>query len=60
MKNIYIGEVEENASGEMVLNLPFDLISQMGWTEETLLEWEVAEDDKVLLKEVENGSNDNT
>ena len=58
--NIYSSEVQEDKDGDLVLVLPTDLINQMGWTEETLLEWETEEDGKVFLKEVEDGSNDNT
>lgn len=46
----YVETVTENETGELILPIPVDLLSQMGWTEETILEWEI-EDNKVYLRE---------
>ena len=50
MNNIYIETVEENAEGELILPIPVELLSQMGWDETATLEWEIMEG-KVYLKE---------
>lgn len=53
--NNWIVEVHEDPStGELILPIPTDLLSQMGWDEGTDLWWTV-EDGKVVLKENENG-----
>lgn len=39
-----------NEEGELILPIPVELLSQMGWDESTILEWVVTED-KVYLKE---------
>lgn len=48
MKQYTVETVEED--GELVLPIPVELLSQMGWSEETILEWEIS-DEKVLLRE---------
>ena len=53
--NYYIGEVVEQDDGELAIQIPIDMLNQMGWDEQTLLEWLIDEEDKVYLKEVENG-----
>ena len=40
----------ETVEGELILPLPVELLSQMGWDETTTLEWEIMEG-KVYLKE---------
>lgn len=50
MKETYVETVEENQEGELILPIPVELLSQMGWDESTILEWVVTED-KVYLKE---------
>jgi hypothetical protein len=50
MNNIYNETVEENAEGDLILPIPVELLSQMGWDETTTLEWEIMEG-KVYLKE---------
>jgi hypothetical protein len=48
----YVGEVVENDDGETCVELPVDMLNQMGWDEGTLLEWLLTEDDRtVILKE---------
>ena len=55
MKETYIETVEENAEGELILPIPVELLSQMGWDETTALEWEIMEG-KVYLKESDDTS----
>ena len=50
MNKTYIETVEENEEGELILPIPVELLSQMGWDETTTLEWEIMEG-KVYLKE---------
>lgn len=50
MNDTYIETVEENEEGELILPIPVELLSQMGWDETTTLEWEIMEG-KVYLKE---------
>ena len=43
--------VLEDSDGQLLLDLG-DIINQVGWTEETLLEWEIS-GESVILKEKE-------
>lgn len=55
MNDKYIGHVvEDEETGEMLLEFPVELLSQMGWEEGTLLEWMI-EEEQIVLKEKENG-----
>lgn len=38
---IYTTTVEENESGDLYITLDPSVLNQLGWTEETLLEWEL-------------------
>jgi hypothetical protein len=40
----------ETVEGDLILPIPVELLSQMGWDETTTLEWEIMEG-KVYLKE---------
>jgi bifunctional DNA-binding transcriptional regulator/antitoxin component of YhaV-PrlF toxin-antitoxin module len=51
----YVETVLENSEGELILPVPVELLSQMGWDEKTILEWEV-DGDKVYLKEHDESS----
>ena len=51
----YVETVVEDEKGDLILPIPVELLSQMGWTEETILEWEV-DGDKVYLKEHDESS----
>jgi hypothetical protein len=53
MQNNYIGEVIEGDDGEMMVQLPIELLGSMGWDEQTLLEW-IIEEETIFLKETEN------
>ena len=55
MNETYIEPVEENVEGDLVLPIPVELLSQMGWDETTTLEWEIMEG-KVYLKESDDTS----
>jgi hypothetical protein len=55
MNGTYIGHVvEDEETGEMLLELPTELLGSMGWDEGTLLEW-LIEEENVILKEAQNG-----
>lgn len=49
MNNTY----NETVEGELILPIPVELLSQMGWDETTTLEWEIMEG-KVYLKEADD------
>jgi hypothetical protein len=55
MNETYIEPVEENVEGDLVLPIPVELLSQMGWDETTTLEWEIMEG-KVYLREADDTS----
>ena len=42
--------VQEDANGELYFTFPLELLSQMGWTEETLVEWDIT-DNAVVVRE---------
>lgn len=42
--------VEEDENGELVITLSEALLSQMGWSEDTILEWEL-DGDVAILRE---------
>ena len=46
----YIAEVIEDEDGELVLELPIQVIDQMGWDKHTLLQW-IVEEESVYLTE---------
>lgn len=55
MKNNYLGEVVEDEDGELAIQLPVEMLNQMGWDEGTLLEWIVEEEGKsYMLKEIKD------
>ena len=58
MNQKYICEVVE-VHGELYLEFPLELIEEMGWDEQTLLEW-IIEDEQVTLREKENGRESKT
>jgi bifunctional DNA-binding transcriptional regulator/antitoxin component of YhaV-PrlF toxin-antitoxin module len=55
MNETYIGKVVQDEDGEMMLEFPVELLKQMGWDEGTLLDWMIDEEEKIILKEAENG-----
>jgi antitoxin component of MazEF toxin-antitoxin module len=58
MKDKYTVDVQEDKDGELFIEFPADLLNQMGWHEDTLIEWLVGEDGSVLIKEVKDGKED--
>lgn len=48
----FVVELEDDGEGELLLPLPLELINQMGWDEETILDWELMDNGTILLKEV--------
>lgn len=46
----YIAEVVEGDDGELMLQFTADMLKQMGWDEQTLLEWIIEEED-VYIRE---------
>lgn len=49
----YVMEVQEDSNGEAIVQFPVELLNQMGWTEETLIEW-IISDDVVTIREVKD------
>lgn len=50
MKDKWTVELQEDPeTKELILPIPTDILSQMGWSEETDLWWTI-EDDKIILK----------
>lgn len=49
----YIMEVQEDSNGEAIVQFPVELLNQMGWTEETLIEW-IISDGVVTVREVKD------
>ena len=56
MKDKYTIEVQENQDGELFIEFPAELLNQMGWHEDTLIEWLVGDDGSVTIKEVKNAN----
>lgn len=54
MKDKYTIEVQEDKDGELFIEFPADLLNQMGWHEDTLIEWLVSNDGSVSIKEVKD------
>ena len=51
VNKVYTAVAEEIPdSDELSITLDPELIEQMGWTTDTILVWEVAEDGKVYIK----------
>tara|TARA_Y100000385_G_C12682729_1_gene462844 strand:+ start:242 stop:445 length:204 start_codon:yes stop_codon:yes gene_type:complete len=52
----YIGtaKVVEDDDGEMLLEFDVETLNQMGWDEETMLEW-IIDEEEVTLREAKNG-----
>lgn len=49
----YIGQVvEDEETGDLMVEFPVELLSQMGWDEGTTLEWMIEDEGDVVLKEV--------
>jgi hypothetical protein len=46
-------EVQEDINGDAIVQFPVELLNQMGWTEDTLIEW-IISDDMVTIREVKD------
>ena len=49
---MYITEVKQDIDNELYIELPEELINQLGWNLETELEW-IIEEDRIYLKKKE-------
>lgn len=49
---MYIVEIKQDIDNEMYIEIPEELIDQLGWNNETELEW-IIEDGRVILKKKE-------
>ncbi len=52
----YIGtaKVVEDDDGEMLLEFDVETLNQMGWDEDTMLEW-IIDEEEIMLREAKNG-----
>lgn len=52
----YIGtaKVVEDSDGQLLLEFDVETLNQMGWDEETMLEW-IIDEEEVTLREAKNG-----
>jgi bifunctional DNA-binding transcriptional regulator/antitoxin component of YhaV-PrlF toxin-antitoxin module len=46
----YILEVQEDENGDLFITLPDDVIEELGWQEDDILEWNLKGDGIVLSK----------
>lgn len=49
MSKTYTTTVFEDENGEHCIEIPIDLLNQMGWDEETLLDYRLHDDGSVIL-----------
>jgi hypothetical protein len=49
---------QDPATGDLMLPLPVDLLSQMGWSEGTDIFWDVQDNGQVILREKKEGDSD--
>lgn len=50
----YIGKVvQDEETGELLLEFPIEVIEKMGWDEGTLLDWMI-EEEQIVIKEVKD------
>jgi hypothetical protein len=53
-QNTWTVELEKDPkTGELLLSIPSEILSQLGWSEGTDIWWEF-EDNKIVLKEITN------
>lgn len=50
--------VQKNDDGELYIELPVELLSELGWNEETSLVWVEKDGSIVLKEEVDDSSNE--
>ena len=51
--------VQEDENGELYIELPPDLIEQLGWDENTEVLWVVEDDGKIILRKRETDDSSN-
>lgn len=56
MSNKYTVEVQEDKNGDLFIEFPAELLNQVGWHEDTLIEWLIGDDGSVTIKEVKDGN----
>jgi len=56
--SVYTVEVQEDKDGELFIEFPVELLNQMGWAEDTLIEWLIGDDGKVTIKEFKEDASD--
>ena len=57
MSGKYIGHVvEDENTGELMLEFPIELLHQMGWDEGTMLEWMIDEEEVSIREKVDADS----
>ena len=57
MSGKYIGHVvEDENTGELMLEFPIELLHQMGWDEGTRLEWMIDEEEVSIREKVDADS----
>lgn len=50
MTDMYEATLQEDSNGDLFFTFPLELLNQMGWTEETLVEWDIT-DNAVVVRE---------
>lgn len=53
---VYTSEVKEcnDGTGDLYIDLPVPLFNDLGWDENTPLEWVITEDGRVVLRKLES------
>jgi hypothetical protein len=54
----YSSIVKEDEHGELYIDLPPEMMEEMGWNEDTILEWRIFEDGTVALGKANDNSNE--
>ena len=57
MTNKFMSEVTEDENGELLVEIPTELLNQMGWDGVGNIDWSI-ENDKLILKEASNAGRD--
>lgn len=48
--------LDEDENGDLFMPIPADFLTELGWTEDDLLEW-IVEGDQIVLRKVEDHEN---
>ena len=46
----FVGTVEEDANGELVISFPEEMIAQLGWVEGDVIEWDTDDNGRVIAR----------